>query len=297
MIPTSDTIGFIGTGLMGHGMAKNIVEKGFALTVTAHRNRAPVDDLVTRGATEATVEALAATSTIIFLTLPGSPQVAEAVARMTPHLKSGTVIVDCSTSDPTVTERLAADLAAKGVDFADAPLSRTPKEAWEGTLDCMVGATDEVFARIRPVIATWAAKIVHIGGVGDGHRMKLLNNFLSLGYAAIYAEALALSRKVGIPVATFDSVIRGGRMDCGFYQTFMGYALEGNREAHRFTLTNAYKDLRYVESMANAATVTTTMASAAKNSFAGAVAQGGAGPEDYVPHLMDFVARANGVSR
>ncbi len=141
----------------------------------------------------------------------------------------------------------------------------------------------------------WAGKIVHIGRVGDGHRMKLLNNFLSLGYAAIYAEALALAAKVGISTATFDSVIRGGRMDCGFYQTFMGYALEGNREAHRFTLSNAYKDLRYLECMANAATVTTTMASAAKNSFAGAVAQGGAGPEDYVPHLTDFVARANGV--
>ena len=136
---------------------------------------------------------------------------------------------------------------------------------------------------------------MHIGGVGDGHRMKLLNNFLSLGYAALCAEALALSRKVGIPVANFDSVIRGGRMDCGFCQTFMGYALEGNREAHRFTLTTAYKDLRNVDSMANAATVTTTMASAGKNSFAVAMAQGGAGPEDYVPHLTDFIAQANGL--
>jgi 3-hydroxyisobutyrate dehydrogenase-like beta-hydroxyacid dehydrogenase len=104
-----------------------------------------------------------------------------------------------------------------------------------------------------------------------------------------------MADRYGASTATFDSVIRGGQMDRGFYQTFMGYALEGNREAHRFTLSNAYKDLRYLESMANAATITTTMASAAKNSFAGAVAQGGAGPEDYVPHLTDFVARANGV--
>lgn len=99
--------------------------------------------------------------------------------------------------------------------------------------------------------------------------MKLLNNFLSLGYAAIYAEALAVAAKVGISTSTFDSVIRGGRMDCGFYQTFMGYALEGNRGPTAFTLLNAYKDLRYLESMANAATVTTTMASAAKNSLLG----------------------------
>lgn len=294
---TQEHIGFVGTGLMGHGMAKNIVEKGYPLTVTAHRNRAPVDDLIGRGAAEASLEDLAARSTIVFLTLPGSPQVAEAVARMTPHLKPGSVVVDCSTSDPTVTERLAAELAARGIHFADAPLSRTPKEAWEGALDCMVGADAEVFARIQPVIATWAGKIVHIGKVGDGHRMKLLNNFLSLGYAAIYAEALALADKVGISTATFDSVIRGGRMDCGFYQTFMGYALEGNREAHRFTLTNGHKDLRYLESMANAAGVTTTMASAAKNSFSLALGLGGTGPKDFVPHLTDFVARSNGIKR
>ncbi len=293
---TQEHIGFIGTGLMGHGMAKNIVEKGYPLTVTAHRNRAPVDDLIGRGRDRGHPRR---PRRPVDDHLPHPPRLAPGGrgrrAKMTPHLKAGAVIVDCSTSDPTVTERLATDLAAKGIHFADAPLSRTPKEAWEGTLDCMVGAEPEVFQRIQPVIATWAGKIVHIGRVGDGHRMKLLNNFLSLGYAAIYAEALAVAAKVGISTATFDSVIRGGRMDCGFYQTFMGYALEGNREAHRFTLSNAYKDLRYLESMANAATVTTTMASAAKNSFAGAVAQGGAGPEDYVPHLTDFVARANGV--
>ena len=214
---------------------------------------------------------------------------------MAPHLKPGTVIVDCSTSDPTVTERLAADLATKGVHFADAPLSRTPKEAWEGTLDCMVGATPEIFARIQPVIATWAGKIVHIGGVGDGHRMKLLNNFLSLGYAAIYAEALALSRKVGISTATFDSVIRGGRMDCGFYQTFMGYALEGNREAHRFTLPTPTRTCATSKAWPTPQPSPPRWPAPRRTALRSAMAQGGAGPEDYVPHLTDFIARANGV--
>ncbi|WP_417412352.1 NAD(P)-dependent oxidoreductase [Hoeflea sp.] len=296
MTQANEKVGFIGVGLMGQGMAKNIVEKGYPLTVIAHRNRAPVEDLVGRGATEATsMQEMAKSCSLIFLCLNSSPQVEAAIAALKPGLAKGSVIVDCSTSDPTVTERIAAELAEIGVGFADAPLSRTPKEAWEGTLDCMVGADDATFARVEPVIATWAAKIVHIGDVGDGHRMKLLNNFISLGYAALYAEALAMSRKVGIPVAEFDKVIRGGRMDCGFYQTFMGYALEGNREAHKFTLTNAYKDIRYVESMANAVTVTTTMTSAIKNTFAGAMAKGGDGPEDYVPHLSDFVAKANGI--
>ena len=291
-------IGFVGVGLMGHGMARNIVEKGYGLTVIGHRNRAPIEDLVAHGAVEAaSLQALAAASDIVFLCLTSSVEVAAVVAQLTPGLRAGSVIVDCSTSEPTVTERLAADMAAIGVDFADAPLSRTPKEAAAGTLDCMVGASPAVFDRIRPVIATWAAKIVHIGAVGDGHRMKLLNNFISLGYGALYAEALTMAQKVGISVATFDSVIRGGRMDCGFYQTFMGYALEGNREAHRFTLTNAAKDLRYVEAMGNAAGVPTHLGSAIKNSFAGAVAAGGGGSEDYVPHLVDFVGQAAGVKR
>lgn len=293
---THEKVGFVGIGLMGQGMAKNIVEKGWPLMVIAHRNRAPVDDLVGRGAVEAaSMQAMAEGCDVIFLCLTGSPEVAAAVTALKPGLKRGSVIVDCSTSDPTVSLRLAGELVEIGVDFVDAPLSRTPKEAWAGTLDCMVGATDAAFARVQPIIATWAAKIVHIGGIGDGHKMKLLNNFLSLGYAALYSEALALSRKVGIPVSEFDKVIRGGRMDCGFYQTFMGYALEGNREAHRFTLGNAYKDMRYVESMSNAATVATPMASAVKNSFALAMAAGGNGPEDYVPHLSDFIAKANGV--
>jgi 3-hydroxyisobutyrate dehydrogenase-like beta-hydroxyacid dehydrogenase len=292
----SESIGFVGIGLMGQGMAANIVTKGYPLTVIAHRNRAPVDDLVAKGAVEAkTMAEMAARSSIIFLCLTGSPEVAAVVADLKPALKPGTVIVDCSTGEPTVTERLSAELAALDVLYADAPLGRTPKEAAAGTLDCMVGADKAVFDRISPVIATWAGKIVHIGGVGDGHRMKLLNNFLSLGYAALYAEALTLSQKVGISVPTFDSVIRGGRMDCGFYQTFMGYALDGNREAHKFTLSNAYKDMRYVEAMANAATVVTTMSSAVKNSFAVAMAGGGDGPTDYVPHLPDFIGRMNGV--
>ena len=192
-------------------------------------------------------------------------------------------------------ERLGAELHGRKVSLVDAPLGRTPKDAWAGTLDCMVGAVPADMARAEAVLKTFAARIIPIGGPGTGHRMKLINNMLSLGYGALYAEALALSRKVGIDVATFDGVIRGGRMDCGFYQSWMGYALGGDRNAHLFTLSNAHKDLAYAGSMADAAFVATPILDAFKNSYAGALSQGGDGPEDYIPHLADFVARANGV--
>ena len=299
MAETKETIGFIGLGLMGHGMAKNIVEKGYSLTIVGHRNRKPIEDLVGRGAVEvASAKEVAERSSVVFICVTGSREV-EAIVRgktgLKEGLKKGSVVVDCSTADPNSTIALAGELAAIGVDYADAPLGRTPKEAWEGTLDTMVGANDDVFGRIRPVLDAWAGKIVHIGGIGDGHRMKLLNNFLSLGYGALYAEALALSKKVGISAERFDSVIRGGRMDCGFYQTFMGYTIDGNPEAHKFTLTNALKDLTYLESMADAAGLVNPVGNAAKNAFAAAVAAGGNGPEDYVPHLPEYVGRANGI--
>ncbi len=292
--------GFIGVGLMGHGMAKNLIEGGYAMTVMGNRNRKPVEDLLERGAVEAASPAdVGRNAEVVFLCLPGSPQIEQVVTGaegLLDGMAEGSVIVDCSTADPVSTLKLAAAAAEKGVGFVDAPLSRTPKEAWEGTLDMMVGASDTLFDTVKPALECVAGKIVHIGAVGDGHKMKLLNNFVSLGYAALYSEALSVAAKSGIPREAFHSVIDGGRMDCGFYQTFMECAVGGNREAHKFTLTNALKDLLYLESMADAARVANPLGNAAKNSFAMAVSAGGGGAEDYVPHLADFVARRNGLT-
>ncbi|HEV7257872.1 MAG TPA: NAD(P)-dependent oxidoreductase [Bosea sp. (in: a-proteobacteria)] len=298
MNATKESVGFIGVGLMGQGMARNLVDKGFPLTVMAHRNRKPVEELVAAGAKEAkTPKELAQGATIIFLCVTGSAQV-EAVVNgpdgIAAGAKPGTVIVDCSTSDPTVTLRIAAELEAKGLHLVDAPLGGTPAQAALGLLSAMVGTTPEIFARIRPAIEAWAQKVVHLGPVGDGHKMKLLNNFLSMGYAAIYAEALTLAQKIGITPQTFDSVLRGSRMDCGFYQTFMQYVLERDRDAHKFTLVNALKDVRYLESVANVAGVPNPIGNAVKNSFATAVAAGRG--DDYVPMLSDWVASQNGMS-
>lgn len=298
MSTTKEAVGFIGVGLMGQGMARNLVDKGFPLTVMGHRNRKPVEELVAAGAREAkTPRELAAQSTIIFLCVTGSAQVEEVVNGpdgIIAGAKPGTVVVDCSTSDPGSTVRIAAELEAKGLHLADAPLGGTPAQAALGQLSAMIGASPEVFTRIKPACEAWAQKVVHLGPVGDGHKMKLLNNFLSMGYAAIYAEALTLAQKIGITPQTFDSVIRGSRMDCGFYQTFMQYVLERDRNAHKFTLVNALKDVRYLESVANAAGVPNPVGNAVKNSFASAVAAGKG--EDYVPMISDFIAERSGVS-
>jgi 3-hydroxyisobutyrate dehydrogenase-like beta-hydroxyacid dehydrogenase len=292
-----ERIGFVGLGLMGHGMAKNIVTKGFPLTVVAHRNRAPVDSLVSHGASEArSARAVAEASDIVVICVTGSPEV-EAVVNGPDGLAAAgkpLLIVDCSTSDPSATIRLAAQLQEKGITLVDAPLSRTPKDAEEGTLDVMVGGAEPDVARARAVIDCFAGRVVHTGPTGSGHTMKLLNNFVSLGYAAIYSEALALGAKAGLTPKVFDAVIRGGRMDCPFYQTFAQYVVGRDPNAHRFAIRNAAKDLGDLAAFANATGTVNPVGAAVRNSFAAAVAAGQG--ERYVPMLSDFIAAANGVS-
>ncbi len=297
MDATRERIGFIGVGLMGHGMAKNLLVKGHPLTVLAHRNRAPVDDLIARGAAEAsTPRELAERTDIVHLCVTGSPQV-EAVIRGPQGIlasgRRGLVVIDCSTADPVSTLALAGELAAAGMSLVDAPLSRTPLEAQAGTLDTMVGADPQTFARIRPVIACWAANIVHLGPVGLGHKMKLVNNFVAMGYGALFAEALAIARKAGLSAEQFHAVIGSGRMRSGFYDTFMRWTLEGDPDAHRFTIANAHKDMRYLSNMANASGAVNPIQAMMKNAYAAMEAAGQ--DERYVPMLADFVAIQNGL--
>ena len=295
---TKARIGFVGVGLMGHGMAKNIVENGYPLTIVANRNREPVDDLVRRGAVEVkSIRAVAESSDIVFICVTGSTQV-DAVVNGPDGLRTGAgkglTIVDCSTSEPTLTRRLATDLAEIGVTFLDAPLSRTPKEAWEGKLDVMMGGAEADLAKVHDVIACFAGRIVHVGPVGAGHTMKIVNNFVSMGYAALYSEALAVAKANGVAPKAMNAVLSGGRMDCGFYQTFFKYVIERDENAHKFTLANAHKDMRYCAAMAEASGIANPMGNAVKNYFAMAEAQGNGGK--YVPMLSDEVARWNGMN-
>ncbi len=294
---TRQTIGFIGVGLMGHGMAKNIIGKGYPLVIMGHHNRAPVENLKSLGAREAaTPRDLAAMCDIVHLCVTGSPQV-EALVQGADGLasadKPGLIVIDCSTSNPVSTLALGELLKQRGMTLVDAPLGRTPAEAQAGTLDTMVGADEATFATILPVLQCWAANINHLGPLGLGHKMKLINNFIAMGYAALYAEALAITRRAGLSVEQFHAVIGSGRMRCGFYDTFMKWTLDADPNAHRFSIANAHKDMRYLASMANEAGAVNTLQAGVKNSFAAMEAAGHG--ERYVPMLADFIAELNGL--
>ncbi len=292
----SETIGFIGLGQMGHGMAHNLITKGHRLLVLANRKRDAVEDLISKGATEvASAREMAETADIVVLCVTGSPQVEARLAGPDGLAAAGRklLVIDCSTSEPAVTMRLAAAYESQGVTLIDAPLSRTPKEAWAGTLDVMVGGPDDAVERAMPILETFAGRIIRTGPTGTGHTMKLLNNFVSLGYAALYAEALTVGAKAGMDRKVFHQVLAGGRMDCPFFQTFFEYAVGGNRDAHKFTLDNALKDLTYLSGFANAVRVANPVGAAVRNSFATAIGLGRGA--DYVPMLTDVIAEVNGL--
>ena len=257
-------IGFIGLGLMGHGMARNLVAKGYPLTVRVHRNRKAAEDILAAGAREAASNAeLARASDIVILCVTGSPQVEEIVYGADGILvaaRNGLIVIDTSTAEPSSTEKIRNALAAKGTTYVDAPLARTPKEAEEGRLNTMVGADDATFERIKSVLSAYCENVVHAGGPGHGHMLKLVNNFVAMSIAAATAEACATCAKAGVSIAKLHQVISAGGVNSGIFQAMVGKMLEsGDLSGLKFTLVNAMKDLRYythfAESLPTAAIV------------------------------------------
>src|SRR5438477_238708 len=160
-------IGYIGVGLMGHGAAKNILLKGYPLTIMGHRHRGPVDDLIRQGAKEAKTPAeIAKASDIVFLCLPSTIEVETTVYGADGLLSGaakGTIIVDSTTADPRSTQRIGADLAKQGIRMADAPVGRTPREAEQGKLSTFIGGDPETVRAVRPIIECYADTIIEAG--------------------------------------------------------------------------------------------------------------------------------------
>jgi 3-hydroxyisobutyrate dehydrogenase-like beta-hydroxyacid dehydrogenase len=292
---TKKRVGFIGVGLMGHGMAKNILEKGHALTVLGHRNRQPVDDLLKRGAAEAKTPAdVARRSDIVFLCVTASPQVEDIVFRkdgLLDGIGSGTIIADSSTAEPTSTMKVAAAIADRGGRFVDTPLVRTPKEAEEGRLVVMTGGDQATIDEIRPVLQTFAEVIVHAGPVGAGHKLKLINNFLALAVAASVAEAIATAMKSGVDLRALTDIATSGGADSVMLRRFSKYYLEGDDSMAKFAISNACKDLRYYTHLAESTPAAAFIGEAVHQTFQLAEIHGFG--DKYLPRLLDAFAAWN----
>ena len=294
---TKKKVGLIGAGLMGHGIGKNIVTKGYELTVLAHRNRAPIDDLIAKGAKEGkTARAIAEASDVVFLCVTGSPQVEDTIFRkdgLLEGLRPGMVIADCSTAEPSSTAKVAEAVAAKGAHFVDTPLVRTPKEAEEGKLGLMTGGDEKVLKDIRPILDCFADTIIHAGPVGAGHTLKLLNNFIAIGTAAVVAEGIAAGLKAKVDMQALNDIVMAGGARSVMFERIIKVPLNDDDSAAKFAIDNARKDIRYYTNMTETMPMSSFVAEAVHQTLVLASAQG-YGPK-YVPRLVNLICQLNGI--
>ncbi len=265
----TERIGFIGLGAMGKGMALNLQTKGFQLGVFDIAPE-PVAILVQQGAIEAaSIAELTENSDIVVTMLPGSPEVEAVVlgeAGVLAHGRDGMLLLDMSTVDPETTDTLVERLSEAGIAVVDAPVGRLAQHANAGESLFMVGASDEDFARVRPLLEAMGTTIHHCGAVGNGMRTKLINNYLGIVSCQMNAEVLTLATRFGLDLQTTLDVIHGTTATNG--QLKMNYAtkvLTGDIEPG-FTIDLAHKDLTLIVNAANQVKVPLPIAAAARES-------------------------------
>ncbi len=278
-------VGLIGAGMMGHGMAANLLKHGHQVTVMAHRNRAPVEDLVAKGAHEARALGDVAAAEVILLCVTTSKVVHETIAGLKPHLRAGQIILDAGTSAPAVTKGLAHELEVLGVGYADIPLTGGPEQAEQGVLGVLCGATPETFQRIEPLLSCFATTIRHFGPPGSGHTAKLISNYLVTGMVALVAEAFGAARQAQIDWKDLYEVMLNGSGNSGVLRKMVEPALKGDFEGYRFALANAAKDIGYYTDMAEGLGCSTKLTESVAEVFARAVETGHGGRN--VSHLLD----------
>lgn len=281
-------IGICGVGLMGLGIATNVQKAGYPLGFLVHPGNQPTDTLIAAGAEpHETAAGLAAASDVVILCVTGAPQVADVLTSpsgILAGLRPGTLIVDCSTSVPGRTRELADKVVAAGGRFLDAPMTRTPKEAAEGRLNLIVGGSAEDFSDALPLLESFAENIVHAGDIGAGHTLKLVHNFVSLGFSALLAEAAVAAERSGIAPETLHKVLAAGGGKGVVLERMAPYMLSGDLEAFRFSLANSAKDMGYYGDMATEMRLPRGIAEAVSATYAEAV-QAGEGTR-FVPELI-----------
>ncbi|ARP93690.1 NAD(P)-dependent oxidoreductase [Bordetella genomosp. 13] len=289
-------IGMIGVGLMGHGIAANIVRKGgYPLVLLRHAGNQPVDDLLAAGATQSDSAAeIARLCDVVILCVTGTPQVEDVLFKpdgVLAGITPGTVIIDCSTAIPSSTLKVADAVNKAGGLFLDAPMTRTPKEAAEGRLNLIVGGERELFERCKPLLQCYAENIVHAGPVGSGHRLKLLHNFVSLGFSAVLAEAAACAERAHVDPAVLVEILAKGGGDGVVLGRLRPYIEAGDASGFRFSISNALKDMGYYTAMAEDTGAPHLTAEAVRRTYESA-SQAGM-DQAAVPEIIPFLAGRN----
>jgi len=254
-----ERIGFIGLGIMGRPMAGHLVDAGYAVTVW-NRTRSKMTPLLERGAAAAeSPRDVAARSDIVITMVADTPDVRAVILGpegVLHGVRPGSIVVDMSTISPAATQEIAGQIEARGAVMLDAPVSGGEKGAIDGTLSIMVGATDETFARIAPLLRTMASEVTHCGEAGAGQAVKILNNMILFQTGVALAEALSIARANGVDgKVLFETLTKGSADSFALRNHGMKAMLPGVFPERAFSTVYALKDLSYAIQMAEEAGV------------------------------------------
>ncbi|WP_099826965.1 NAD(P)-dependent oxidoreductase [Oceaniglobus indicus] len=285
-------IGFIGLGLMGTAMVLRLQDKGHDLTVLGNRNRTGVEQALEKGAKEAkTARELAEASDIVMLCMGTSEQVEGRMQGddgVIAGLKPGTIVIDFGTSLPSSTRMLGEAVAKAGGTYMDAPLGRTPSHGREGKLNIMGAGDKAAYDKVKPVLDDLGENVFHLGDLGSGHTIKLINNFFAMTTANAMSEAFAMADKMGVPRDNLYNVMSAGPLKSGMMDFVKAYAIDGDPQQLAFAVANGSKDVGYYAQMAENAGVESIMSQSARKGLQAAVDAGWG--DRLIPEMVDFYA-------
>jgi 3-hydroxyisobutyrate dehydrogenase-like beta-hydroxyacid dehydrogenase len=283
------TIGFIGLGVMGGPMCRNMAAKHRGEVWMLDRDHAAMDALAdTRAKSAASVEDLAARADVVFLSLPGGPQVEAVSEAVQGAARRGAIVVDLSTTPVAVARAVAQRLKAAGMNFADAPVARTREAAQRGELSIMVGADAALFPVIKPLLDYIGSDVTHCGDVGSGQVVKLINNALVFENTLALAEMMVVGERAGVAPATLlDAVSKGSGDSFVLRNHGMKAMLKRSFPEKAFPPEYVLKDLDYVLALATDVKVQPRVAELARRYYDAARQSGLSGR--YFPGVIELV--------
>ncbi|WOI55386.1 NAD(P)-dependent oxidoreductase [Palleronia sp. LCG004] len=289
---SDEKIGFIGLGLMGRAMVECLQKAGHPVTVLGNRDRTGIEEALARGGKEAsTARELAEESDIVMLCMGTSDHVEGRIYGddgVLAGTKDGQIVIDFGTSLPTSTIEIGKALAEKGAQYLDAPLGRTPAHAVDGKLNIMCAGDEAAYQRVKPVLDTLGENVFHLGELGNGHKIKLMNNFFAMTTAMAMSEVFATADKVGIERQMVYDVMSAGPLKSGMMDFIKNYATDGQIDL-AFSVENAAKDVGYYRTMTENYGLESRMSSCAANTLA-AARDGGDGGLN-VPEMVDWMTK------
>jgi len=285
-------IGFIGLGLMGRAMVECLQKADYDVIVLGNRDRTGIEAALSRGATEAeNAKDLTEASDIVMLCVGTSDHVEANVygdAGILAGVKTDQVVIDFGTSLPASTLKIGADMEAKGAAYLDAPLGRTPAHAVDGLLNLMCAGDKAAFDRVKPVLDVLGENVFHLGKLGNGHTIKLINNYFGMTTACAMSEAFATADAAGIDRDALFNVMAAGPLRSGMMEFVRNYAVDGDLNL-AFSIANASKDVGYYRQMTDDLGLQSRMSTCAGDALEAATNDGDG--DKMVSEMVDWMSK------